>query len=415
MADVQSIFLYFFTFAALYIQVFLLIVAFKNRKQVLEPTVTAEHFDWPGVTVIVPCWNEERTIVKTVESLLALDYPREKLFIKVVNDGSTDTTWEKMQQFAGVQNIELINKENGGKHTAMNKAIEMTTTEFVGCLDADAFAEPDALKKIISFFIKDPEAMAVVPSVLVHNPKGFFQKAQQVEYDMGVFSKKILSVLGGIHVTPGPFSIYRKKVFVDLGLYHKAHSTEDMEIAYRMQVNKYKIVHCHDAYVHTVAPNSFIKLYKQRIRWMYGFINNSLDYRDYMFKREYGAFSLFTVPTAIIILFGTVIMSLFALVGLGKGLYHLIQKLIVTPFHFGTLSWPHFSFFFVDVHPMTLVLVVLYVLLITTILIGQKMRKGRPIPGLSIAYFIIVFSIMSPLWLLRATYNTVAARETAWR
>lgn len=415
MAQVQFIFLYFFTFVALYVQVFFLIVAFKNRKQVLEATVTTEDIDWPGVTVVVPCWNEERTVSVTVNSLLALDYPREKLFIKVVNDGSTDTTWTKMQQFASIQNIELINKENGGKHTAMNKAIEMTTTEFVGCLDADAFAEPDALKKIITLFLKDPEAMAVVPSVLVHNPKGFFQKAQQVEYDMGVFAKKVLSVLGGIHVTPGPFSIYRKKVFTDLGPYHKAHSTEDMEIAYRMQINKYKIIHCYDAYVHTVTPNSFIKLYKQRIRWMYGFINNSLDYRKYMLRPQYGTFSLFTVPTATIIFFGTVIMSLFALISLGGALYHFIQKILVTQFYFSMPTFSHFSFFFIDVQPLSLVVIVLYVLLLATILIGKKMRKGQPIPNLSVIYFVIVFSIMSPLWLFKATYNTIASRETAWR
>ncbi len=363
----------------------------------------------------MPCWNEERTVVKTIESLLALDYPREKLFIKAVNDGSTDSTWEKMQKFAGVPNIELINKKNGGKHTAMNKAIELATTEYVGCLDADAFAEPDALKKIITLFLQDKEAMAVVPSVLVHNPKGFFQKAQQVEYDMGVFAKKILSLIGGIHVTPGPFSIYRKKVFTDLGPYHKAHSTEDMEIAYRMQINNYKIVHCYDAYVHTVAPNSFNKLYKQRIRWMYGFINNTIDYKRYILKPKYGSFSIFTVPTATIVFFGTMIMSLFVMAALGQSIYHLVQKVIATNFYISAPSMPHFSFFFVDVHPMSLITIILYVTLLATILIGQKMRKGKPIPGPSIIYFVIIFSVMSPLWLLKATYNTVASRETAWR
>lgn len=415
MANVQSIFLYIFSFIALYAQVFLLIVAFKKRQQVLAGTIVPSTFDWPGVTVIVPCWNEERTVEKTVHSLLALDYPREKLFIKVVNDGSTDSTWEKMQQFAGMQNIELINKENGGKHTAMNKAIESTTTEFVGCLDADAFAQPDALKKLMYHFTLDPKAMAVSPSILAYNPQGFWQKAQQVEYDMAVFVKKILGIIEGIHVTPGPFSIYRKKVFDDLGMYRKAHNAEDMEIAYRMQVNGYKIVQCHDAYVFTVTPNTFKKLFRQRLRWMYGFINNTLDYRKYLFKPKYGAFSVFTVPSATVALFGTVIMSIFALVGFGQGLYHLVERLIVTQFYVSTPTVSGFSFFFVDVRPLSLVMIVLYATLLTTILLGQKMRDKRPLPGISIAYFVILFSVMAPLWLLKATYNTVMARETAWR
>lgn len=415
MANLQTIFLYVFSFVALFVQVFLLISAFKKRKQVLAGTVLDENIEWPGVTVIVPCWNEERTVVKTVDSLLALDYPLDKLFIKVVNDGSTDSTWEKMQQFAGMKNIELINKENGGKHTAMNKAIEMTTTEFVGCLDADAFAEPNALKKIITHFLNDPQAMAVSPSILAYNPKGFFQKAQQVEYDMAVFTKKVLGVLEGIHVTPGPFSIYRKRVFDELGLYRKAHSAEDMEIAYRMQVNGYKIVQCHDAYVYTVTPNSFIKLYKQRIRWMYGFINNSVDYRGYILKPKHGMFSMFTIPTATVALFGTMIMSLFAFSGLIVSIYNLIQKLVVTNFHLSAPSLSHFSFFYFDIRPLTLVMIILYGMLLTMVLVGQKMRDKKPLPSMSIIYFIIVFAVMSPLWLLKAMYNTVASKETAWR
>lgn len=415
MAGIQTIFLYIFSFIALYVQVFLLLVAFRKRKQVLAGTVLPEGLEWPGVTVIVPCWNEERTVEKTVHSLLALDYPREKLFIKVVNDGSTDSTWEKMQQFSGMQNIELINKENGGKHTAMNKAIEMTTTEYVGCLDADAFAQPDALKKIMYHFAQDPQAMAVSPSILAYEPHGFWQKAQQVEYDMAVFVKKVLGLINGIHVTPGPFSIYRKKVFDDLGLYRKAHNAEDMEIAYRMQVNGYKIVQCHDAYVFTVTPNTFKKLFKQRLRWMYGFINNSIDYRGYMLKPKYGTFSIYTVPSATVALFGTVVMSIFAAIGLIQGLYHLIERLVATQFYVGAPGVANFSLFFVDARPLDLIMIVLYGSLLTTILLGQKMRHKKPIPGISIIYFIILFAVLSPLWLLKAVYNTVMVRETAWR
>jgi biofilm PGA synthesis N-glycosyltransferase PgaC len=285
----------------------------------------------------------------------------------------------------------------------------------VSCLDADAFAEPPALKRMMWQFLSDPEAMAVSPSVIVHNPKGFFQKAQQVEYDMAVFIKKILGVLQGIHVTPGPLSIYRKKVFTDLGLYRKAHLTEDMEIAYRMQVHGYKIVQCYDAYVYTVTPDSFKKLYKQRLRWMYGFINNTIDYRKYVLKPKYGAFSLFTIPSATITLFGTVILSLFGLVGLLEGTYHLVQRMIATQWLITVPSLPHFSFFFIDTRPMALVIIVLYALLVTMVLIGQKMRNKKALPGISLLYFIIIFAVMAPLWLAKAIYNTIAAKETAWR
>ena len=415
MATLQSILLYIFSFVALYVQVFFLLTALRKRSQVVALTVPASDANWPAVTVIVPCWNEEQTVVKTVNSLFALDYPKDKLFIKVVDDGSTDKTWSEMQQFVNFSNIELIRKENGGKHTAMNRAIESTTTEYVGCLDADAFAAPDALQKIMWHFLNNDKAMAVSPSILAYQPKGFFQKAQQVEYDMSVFIKKVLGLINGIHVTPGPFSIYRKKVFDDLGYYRKAHNAEDMEIAYRMQVNGYPIVQCHDAFVYTVTPNSLKKLYKQRVRWMYGFINNSLDYKSYLLKPRYGVFSMFTVPSSVIILFGAVIMTFFMLASFAESLFHFIERMTVTNFYIPSISPGHFSFFYVDARPVTLIMIVIYALLITTILIGQKMREKKPIPTLSLVYFVAIYSFISPVWLVKAVYNTVFSRETKWR
>ena len=171
-------------------------------------------------------------------------------------------------------------------------ALENTETEFFGGLDADSYADPESLIRIMSYFQKDPSIMAVAPSVTVYDPKNMIQNAQKAEYHMGVYLKKMLDFLGAINVTPGPLTIFRKKVFDDLGYYRHGHNTEDMEIAYRMQKNRYKIEHCNDAYIYTSAPMTVKKLYKQRLRWIYGFINNTLDYRDVLFKKKYGNFAL---------------------------------------------------------------------------------------------------------------------------
>ena len=145
--------------------------------------------------------------------------------------------------------------------------------------------------------------MAVAPSVTVNNPKSILQQAQRVEYYMSVYFKKMHGFLGAIHVTTGPFTIFRKKVFTDLGNYTNAHNTEDMEIAYRMQKNHYKIEHCNDAFVYTNTPRTAIKLFKQRLRWTYGSINNTLDYRNVLLNTKYGYFSCFTLPTVVISIF----------------------------------------------------------------------------------------------------------------
>ena len=280
---------YIFAFLSVYIQVFLLYTFLERRKDIVvrkddEKLVLPSY---PTVTIVVPCYNEENTISRTVESLLSLEYPKDKLKIILVDDGSKDGTWELIKTFSINPQIEIYKKENGGKHTAMNLALEKTDSMFVGGLDADSFVHPQALVRIIQMF-DDEEIMAVSPSIIVHEPKNIIQKAQKAEYDMSVYNKKMFGFLGAIHVTPGPFSIFRKKVFDDLGPYRKAHNTEDQEIALRMQEAGYRIDHCPDAYVHTVSPHTVAKLYRQRLRWIYGFIKNAFDYRRLIFRKKYG-------------------------------------------------------------------------------------------------------------------------------
>src|SRR3989338_5110720 len=116
MDSIQDIMSYILMFLALYVQVFFLLMVFKTRRQIAGNTSFPTDVNWPAVTIVVPCWNEEETVVKTVESLLAVDYPKDKLIIKVIDDGSTDDTWKVMQKFQGITNVDLIRKENGGKH-----------------------------------------------------------------------------------------------------------------------------------------------------------------------------------------------------------------------------------------------------------------------------------------------------------
>jgi len=404
---------YTFGFFSMYVQVFLLLLLFRDRKQNSGETVFQENVDWPAVTITIPCWNEEDTVVQAVHSLLAIDYPKDKLIIKVIDDGSTDATWERAQVFQGMKNVHLMRKENGGKHTAMNLAIGVATTEYVGNLDADAFIEKDALKKTMWQFLSDPDMMAVSPAVVIHEPKGFFEKAQEVEFNIFILIKKVFASLNGIHVTQGQFSMYRKKVFDDLGPYRKAHQTEDLEIAYRMQINGYKIGQCHNAFVHTVAMNTLPTLFKQRLRWIYGFIHNSYDYRKYLFNPKYGTFSFFSVPTGILYIMAILFSTSFIVWNIGMALYDMIIRLVVTNFHVG-YSAP--SFFFVDTRPVIFISIILLILYVIIALLGKKLRGQKPIPDISFVYFFILFNFIGALWLWKAVYSTVVSqKEVVWR
>src|SRR3990167_7298244 len=294
----NSILTYIFLFMALYFEIFLLITYFEVKKKIKNTFFDQISYKkLPTVSIIVPCWNEENTIIKTIFSLLKLDYPKDKLSIIIVDDGSTDGTSNVLQRFNRNKQVSLFKKENGGKHTAVNLGLSVSTSDLVGCLDADSFVHPQALKRIVNRF-SDPEVMAVTPSMKINNPQNYLELIQKVEYVIGIFIRKTLSHLNALYITPGPFSIFRREVFSLIGNYKKAHNTEDLEMALRMQKNRMRIDNSHDAYVYTTAPDTVRKLYKQRVRWTYGFLKNALDYRKMFFKPEFGHLGVMILPLA---------------------------------------------------------------------------------------------------------------------
>ena len=115
---------YPFIFAAIYFEAFFLVTFLSAPAR--ESRARRASKSTPAVAMIVPCYNEETTVGGTVESLLALDYPTDRLSIILVNDGSTDNTRAIMDTFAGNPQIQIIHKENGGKHSAINAGIELS-------------------------------------------------------------------------------------------------------------------------------------------------------------------------------------------------------------------------------------------------------------------------------------------------
>ena len=414
MASISSVIFYILIFLSVYVQVFFFVTFLENRKKIVIRNGKIKLAKYPAVTIVVSCWNEEKTVYKTVRSLLNLNYPKNKLKIFLIDDGSTDNTWNILRKFEKYPNIKVFHKENGGKYTALNLGLENMKSDFFGGLDADSFADPESLIRIMSFFEKDPSIMAVAPSVTINDSKNIVQRAQKAEYHMGIYFRKMLGFLGAINVTPGPLTIFRKKVFDDLGLYRHGHNTEDMEIAYRMQKNSYKIEHCNDAYVYTNTPTTIRKLYKQRLRWIYGFVNNTIDYRSVLFKKKYGNFAFFTLPMGIIsvisipYLFGRMIYSL------GDFLYSKITVLNTIGFHF-TIKNFNFDTFFINMQSFAFLIVLIYFLIIFSIIFGRKMTEGKWGLSLDVIYFFPIFSIIAPFWFMKAVYNTILSKKPAWR
>lgn len=414
MAGLGDITLYILVFLSVYVQVFFLITFLENKDKIISRKGKTTLPNYPAVTIAVPCWNEEKTVGRTVKSILNFNYPKDKLNIFLIDDGSTDGTLNEINKFSGHANIKIFHKENGGKHTALNLALENLKTDFFGCLDADSVADPEALVRIMSYFENDAKVMAVAPSVTVENPKNFVQYAQKAEYLMGVYFKKMLGIMGAINVTPGPLTVFRKKVFDDLGPYRPGHSTEDMEIAYRMQKNLYKIEHCNDAFVYTNTPATIKKLYKQRLRWIYGFINNTIDYRDVIFKKKYGNFATFTLPMGIISIFS--VSYLFGRIAFNIGNF-VYDKFIEWRTIGVSLQPTVFKFdpFFINTQASVFLIILVYSLVTFAIIYGERIAQQRTISAWDILFFFPVFGLLGPVWFLKAIFNTIVSRKPSWR
>jgi cellulose synthase/poly-beta-1,6-N-acetylglucosamine synthase-like glycosyltransferase len=414
MASISNLMFYVLVFLSVYVQVFFLVTFFENRKKIVTRRGEVKLAFYPSVTIVVPAFNEEGSVRRTIESIFNLNYPKDKIKIFLINDGSTDKTGEIMREFEGHLNLKIFEKENGGKYTALNLGLLHMDTEFFGGLDADSFADPEALVRIMSYFEKNKEVMAVAPSIAVHATKNPVQGAQKAEYHMGIFNKKMLHFLGAINVTPGPLTIFRKKVFDDLGVYRHGHNTEDMEIAYRMQKGGYKIEHCNDAYVYTNTPSSLRKLFRQRLRWVYGFINNTIDYRGVLFRKKYGNFALFTLPTGLVsflavsYLFGRMLYSL------GHFVYVQVLEFRAVGFDFAAKT-SGVDLFFMNTRSFVFLVFFIYSLVFFSIIFGRKMIEGKWALSMDMLYFFVIFRLLAPFWFLKAVYNTIVRRKPAWR
>ena len=259
------------------------------------------------VSILIPAYNEEEGIEKTLNSVLEMDYPKENLEIIVIDDGSTDRTYELAKKFESKSHpkISVFRKENGGKGSALNYALEKAKGEIVISMDADTFVKPDALKIMMGHF-RNKRVMAVAPSMGVHKPKGLWGRIIQIEYYMGVFLRKSFATMNAIHITPGAFSAYRKKFFDKYGGYDVGNLTEDLEIALRIQSKHYIIENSSNAVAYTSSPLTFKSLLFQRRRWYVGLVKNLKNYR-HLFSPKYGALGTIVLPIAAI----TVIFSTF--------------------------------------------------------------------------------------------------------
>ncbi len=402
---------YTLLFISLYFEVFLLVVFLESGffwgRTDAKPTTLS---NYPSVAIIVPCYNEEKTLSATLTSLLALEYPQGKLEVVVVDDGSKDGTRELAKRFETDARIKVVHKQNGGKHTAMNVGLAHTQAELIGCLDADSVVKSDALLRVIPIF-DNAEVAAVTPGIHVKETNNLLQHMQKVEYRLSIFNRFMLAALGSAFITPGPFSIFRTSVVRELGGWRHGHSTEDMEMALRMQDAGYLIANAPGAIVHTSTPKTIGHLFNQRVRWTYGWLRNGVDYRHMFGNPKYGNLGLIVLPSALISVGAAIYFFVRILYEFAIMLQHELLKIEVT----GALPHAGFNLFYFNTSMMWILVWVAVLFILLLIAMGSLIGTGKRSLPIGTPLFVLFYSFLVPLWLGTAVVRAVFRTGVRWR
>jgi len=239
---------------------------------------------------------------------------------------------------------------------------------------------------------------------------------QNAEYIMGIGLRHALSVVNGIYVTPGPFSLYRRDIVQKVGGFKHGHQAEDMEMALRLQREGYWIENAVKARVYTNVPATLKKLVKQRTRWTSGFLRNVIyDYRDLVGNPQYGTLGLLVLPLGFAAIAGGVLLFGLAvfltLSNLSKA--YLIAHDV--PLAFTLTPRLSLEWFYLPVTAMTLLAVVAAVGSIIFIVIGKHVSRTPTKIGFGIVGYLLVYGLVAPFWLVRAMFDVATGTHRAWR
>jgi cellulose synthase/poly-beta-1,6-N-acetylglucosamine synthase-like glycosyltransferase/peptidoglycan/xylan/chitin deacetylase (PgdA/CDA1 family)/spore germination protein YaaH len=261
-----------------------LALAQRLRSRRRERRHAGEGFE-PFVSVIVPAFNEERVICKTIESLLASDY--EEFEIVVVDDGSPDRTSEVVgERFSFEPRVRLFRKENGGKAEALNYGMAQARGEIVVCLDADTIFAPDTLRSLARRFV-DPKIGAVAGNAKVGNRINLVTRWQALEYVTSQnLDRRAFSTLNCITVVPGAVGAWRRELVESVGGFSSDTLAEDQDLTLRVRRLGYEVGYEEDAVAWTEAPDTMAGLRKQRFRWSFGTLQCMWKHKGALFRHR---------------------------------------------------------------------------------------------------------------------------------
>ncbi|MDG6901989.1 MAG: glycosyltransferase family 2 protein [Nitrososphaerota archaeon] len=246
------------------------------------------------ISVIVPAFNEEKSIASSIDSLLSQDYGNYEVVI--VDDGSSDRTFEVAKGFEGPK-VKVIHQDNRGKSEALNTGIRACSGSIILTVDADTRLNQGALTALARRFASDPKLGALSGNVKVDRPRGLLQRLQEVEYTAGIgLNRKGQSMLSTVMIVPGPIAAFKKEAVEKVGYFSPHTFAEDFDITLAILRERYRVQYEDAAIAYTIAPRGVEDLLKQRRRWYRGMMQVLAKHEDMFFRKRYGIAGLYGIP-----------------------------------------------------------------------------------------------------------------------
>jgi cellulose synthase/poly-beta-1,6-N-acetylglucosamine synthase-like glycosyltransferase len=244
-----------------------------KEKKLLE----GKAFDYPGCTILIPAHNEEKVIARTIEAMLRLEYPKEKLKIMVINDGSTDGTRDIIEGYARADHrIEIFDVPKGeggkGKSRALNLGVQRVTSDVIAIYDADNTPDKDSLRYLVAQLLTNNELGAAIGKFRTIN-KSVNLLTKFINIETLSFQSMLQAGRWQMHniaTLPGTNFVMWTRLIRQLGGWDEQALTEDSELSIRIYQEGYKIKFVPYAMTYEQEPQSWRVWVHQRTRWVRG-------------------------------------------------------------------------------------------------------------------------------------------------
>ncbi|HET8711188.1 MAG TPA: poly-beta-1,6-N-acetyl-D-glucosamine synthase [Spongiibacteraceae bacterium] len=239
--------------------------------------------EYPGVSILVPCFNEAGQLHETVSHLAKLEYPDYEIIC--INDGSRDQTGEILdtlsQQYDRLRVIHLTT--NGGKARALNVGALMAKHEILVCIDSDAVLDRHAVTWLVAQFRNSPRLGAVTGNPRIRNRSTLLGKVQVGEFSSIIgLIKRAQRIYGRIFTVSGVVTAFRRAALQRVGFWHSDTATDDIDISWRLQLDHWDIRYEPNALCWILMPETYSGLWRQRLRWARGGAEAALRYAGVM-------------------------------------------------------------------------------------------------------------------------------------